>query len=289
MSDLNNCFNAALDESMRRRNVDWYMSTFDDDSYFWKNGYDGNWIGTTMMMSTFPWDAWLKDFDYGGTWQDAFDRSIEQALHLRDVSPYGIPKRSWGAWWGHEYGACYNAGMGLQLLYSDKYRTEVIDNLEFLMENQSAPFQWGESFDQANSVNDWSRPATDYETWGLSYDKQALLEACVSIKTDGTVIFGRGIPNHWLKQGNTIAWKNVLVNKNKKIDFAIRVEDNAVVLTINGDEPVGSLIIDLPGFRDNIAGVSVDGTETGAYDNSSGKLELPPATRFVNVRLKNKL
>ncbi|MFQ6115088.1 MAG: PA14 domain-containing protein, partial [bacterium] len=121
MNDLNKCLNDALDYSMKRRQVDWYMSTFDDDSYFWNHGYDGNWLGTSLMMSTFPWNASLKGFNLGGTWKEAFDRTIENAIHLRNISPYNIPERSWGAWWGHEYGACYNAGMGLQLLYSDKH------------------------------------------------------------------------------------------------------------------------------------------------------------------------
>lgn len=287
MINLNECFNRALDVSMKRREIDWYMSTFDDDSYFWKNGYDGNWIGTTLMMSTFPWDASLKGFNLGGTWKDAFDRSIDNALHLRDISPYKIPQRSWGAWWGNEYGACYNAGMGLQLLYSEKHRTEVINNLEFLMDNQTAPFQWGESFVRGKTENDWTHPATDYETWGLSFDKQALLEACISVSTDGTVIIGRGIPNHWLNEGSVVAWKDVLINDGKKIDFTIEAENNSVTLKIDGDKPDGKIIFNLPKFRENIAQVLADGKSTNSYNNSLGKIELAPEIKIVHVEFMN--
>ena len=285
MTDLNRCFNVALESSMIRRNVDWYMSTFDDDSYFWENGYDGNWIGTTMMMSTFPWDAYLRGFELEGTWRTAFDRSIDQALHFRNISPYEIPQKSWGAWWGNEYGACYNAGMGLQTLFSEKHRTEVIGNLEFLLKNQSAPFQWGESFTRGINEGDWTRPATDYETWGLGFDKQALLESHVSLKTDGTVIIGRGIPNHWLKDGDVIAWKDVRINGGKKFDFTITAATGWITLTIHGDKPDGNILFNLPLFKDQIKSVTSDGKQITSFDNEMGLINLQSESRTVRVEL----
>ena len=288
MNDLNKCFNDALDYSMTRRKVDWYMSAFDDDSYFWTRGYDGNWLGTSLMMSTFPWNASLQGFDLGGTWNEAFDRTIENAIHLRNVSPYNIPERSWGAWWGHEYGACYNTGMGLQTLFSDKHRTLVIENLEFLVDNQAAPYQWGESFDLGMSEQDWTRPATDYETWGLGYDKQALLESCIAIKTDGRVIIGRGIPAHWSKPGDIIEWQDVRINNNKKLDFKIDFSDKSVTLNLSGDQPQGDIIFNLPAFVNNIAKVTIDGEEATSYTNSSGQVVIPSKSANIKVELKKK-
>jgi len=286
MIDLNNAFNAALENTMERRGVDWYMSAIDDDSYFWRQGYDGNWIGTSLMMSTFPWDASLQGFDLGGTWQDHFDKTMDHSIHLRNVSDYNIPEGSWGAWWGHEYGACYNAGMGLQLLISDKLRTEVIGNLEFLMENQSAPFQWGESFDRGLSVKDWTRPAADYETWGLSYDKQALLESNISVHANGSVIIGRGIPAHWLKRGAVIEWRDVRMNANRKMDFKIVVEKRYINLELSGDDPLGEIVFNLPLFVDNISKLTVDGEKSNMYDNSTGVVQVPPTTSKIRVKLK---
>ena len=286
MIDLNNAFNAALDSAMERRGVDWYMSAIDDDSYFWKRGYDGNWIGTSLMMSTFPWDASLQGFDLGGTWKDHFDNTMANSIQLRNVSDYNIPERSWGAWWGHEYGTGYNAGMGLQLLISDKLRTEVIGNLEFLMENQSAPFQWGESFDRGLSENDWTRPAADYETWGLSYDKQALLESNISVHANGSVIIGRGIPEHWLKRGDVIEWRDIRMNANRKMDFKIVVEKRYINLELSGDDPLGDIIFDLPLFVDNISKLTVDGEKSNMYDNRTGVVQVPPITSKIRVKLK---
>jgi hypothetical protein len=286
--DLNASFNSALDSSMQRRQIDWYMSTLDDDTYFWQRGYDGNWIGTSMMMSTFPWNAHLIGLDLGGTWRNAFEQSIMQALRLRDSSPYNIPAGSWGAWWGHEYGTCYNAGMGLQLLYSEMHRTEVIRNLEFLLQNQSAPMQWGESFDRAGSEYDWTVPAADLETWALGFDKQALIESNVSVHSDGSVIIGRGIPDSWLKSGQVIAWKNILINDGNKMDFRITSADNSILLELDGDHPSGKILFNLPLFRENIVQVTADGVAGQPFDYQMGMIELRPTIKKVQVTVVHK-
>lgn len=288
MNDLNKCLNEALDHTLARRRVDWYMSAFDDDSYFWTRGYDGNWLGTSLMMSTFPWNASLQGFDLGGTWREAFDRTIENAINLRNNSPYSIPKRSWGAWWGHEYGACYNAGMGLQTLFSDKHRALAIANLEFLVDNQSAPYQWGESFDRGMNENDWTRPATDYETWGLGFDKQALLESCISVKTDGQVIIGRGVPVHWSKPGDIIEWKDVRINNNLKMSFRMEFGEKQVVLSLSGDHPQRDIIFDLPVFEDGIVRVIIDGGDVTDSLKSSGQVMISPGNANVEVEFKTK-
>ena len=286
MKDLNQSFNQALDYTMARREVDWYMAAIDDDSYFWRRGYDGNWIGTSMMMSTFPWNASLKGFDLGGTWKDAFDRSIDNAIHLRNISNYNIPQGSWGAWWGSEYGSVYNTAQGLQTLFSDKHRTLVIKNLEFLSNNETAPFQWGESFVQGKNKRDWTRPSADYETWGLSYNKQGLLESCISVNTNGNLIIGRGIPMHWSKPGDVIQWKNVRINNNKKIDFTIEFEDKLVTLKMSGDQPEGGVNFNLPIFVNNVGKVTVDGKATGSQDYSSGEIVINKPFRNITVTLK---
>jgi hypothetical protein len=288
MDDLNRCFNTALQSSMTRRNVDWYMCTFEDDSYFWKNGYDGNWIATSLMMSTFPWDAVLLGMPAKGTWADAFDRTVEHAMTLRDTSRYGIPKGSWGAWWHHEYGAAYNVGMGLQLLFSDRFRTEVVNNITFLLDNQSAPFQWGESFDGPRSDSDWTRPAADLETWALGFDQQAIQEICASVRSDGTVIIGRGIPDEWLREDTPIEWKNVRINGGRKMDFAITTSAEFVTLTLKGDEPIGAVVFDLPVFQKGVKGVEVDGKALARTNAGPGAVILSKGARIVRVELANK-
>jgi hypothetical protein len=172
-------------------------------------------------------------------------------------------------------------------LFSEEYRTEIIENLEFLLNNQCAPSQWSEAFENKGK-GQWVGMYTpqvsygNYESWGTNFSKQALLQACVSVKTDGTVIVGRGIPNHWLKPGNVIEWANVNVNDNRKINFKITCERNTVTLQIWGDTPNGSLRFNLPIFKDNIASATA-----GIVDRVRGVLTLAPFTHSATVTLRS--
>ena len=286
MQLLNKSFNQALDFCMERRGVDWYMASFDDDIHFWKRGYDGNWLGTTLMMSTFPYDAMLQGMDLEGTWKQAFDRTIENSIELRDKSDYDIPPRSWGAWWGHEYGTPYNAGMALQMMFSEKHRTHVIESLEFLLDNQSSPYQWGESFDRGLNEDDWTAPAADYESWALGFIRQALLEACISVKTDGQLIIGRAIPDRWMTADSAIEWKDVRINGGKKLDFRIESQENYITLSLDGDRPDGDIVFNLPLFVENITEVIVDGNACSSYDNSLGTITAQASAKNIKVAIR---
>jgi hypothetical protein len=244
MEDLNNCLNMALDISLKESGNDWYNAcfSFDYDSVLVSG--PGNWLGTTLMMPSFPWNAYLKGFELGGTWKDHFDNSV--AEWIEQGKQFGCEEGSFGAWWGAKYGAVYNAGMGMPLLFSDKYRTLTAQSIEWLLDNQSSPYHWGESFHKPHPASDWTRPDVDLETWGLGFIRQALLQLCVSVHIDGTIILGRGIPDHWLNSGKAIAWKNVYINNGKKMDFSIRKSKNKIYIHISGDQADGKIILDLP-------------------------------------------
>ncbi len=276
MSSLNSAFNNALTASETRRGVNWYMSCFDDTMY-WPN-YTGNYFASSICTSAFPWDGYLNGYSLGGTWKDHYENSIANALAKRTQS--GTPVDSWGEWSVGSYGNVYNGGQGLQCMLSDTYRTEVCKNLEWMLKNESAPFQWGESFKAGLTPTDWTTIKADYETWGLSFMKQALLEACCSVKTDGTVIIGRGLLDSWVADGKTVQWSNVNVGNGKKINFTITGGANSVSLAISGNAPNGNIVFNLPIFKNNIVSASA-----GTVDNSAGTVTLPANTTTVTVNL----
>lgn len=289
MTTLNDGLNQSLDAFMQRNGTEWYMCAMNDDSGFWtrhKNGsviYDGNWISSTLMMSTFPWDAVLRGYDLGGTWSDYFAATMDNAVKLKNKRG-DIPEGSWGAWWGHEYGSVYNVGQSVPLLYSDEYRTSVVESYEWLLDNQTAPFQWAESFDRGQNEGDWTRAAIDYETWGLGFLRQGLLEATASVKTDGTVIIGRGIPNEWMVSGTPIEWQNISINDGRKFKTLklYAADAKTVKLELTGDNAAGSIVLDLNALKDNIASVSA-----GTFDSAAGTVTLPGDTKQLTVTLKN--
>jgi hypothetical protein len=286
MTDLNETVNTALAQSCLSRGTQHYLGAFDDATVKRYEESCYSWVPYSGALSTFPWGAHLRGFDLGGFWKERFDASIKYALDTRDSK--AIPSGSWGAWWGQvTYGSTYIASAGLQCLYSEEYRTEVLKNIEFLLQNQCAPFQWSEAFEYKGR-DQWVGMYTpfvsygNYESWGANFSKQALLQACVSVMADGTVIIGRGVPNHWLRPGDVIEWANVNVNNQRRIAFSIHADNAQVQLTIRGDVRNGDVLFNLPAFKNNILSVS-----TGSLDNDRGVVTLGPSENSVNVRLKN--
>ena len=288
MADLNNCLNRAIEKSCASSKTAYYLGSFDNASHLRYQENDYSWVPYSGALSTFPWGAYLKGFELGGAWKERFDASLEYALQQRDAK--GVPQGSWGTWWGHlAFGSTYNASAGVQCLFSEKYRTEAIKNVEFMAKYQCAPYQWSEAY-EFKGAGQWVgmyTPPVSYgnqDSWGYSFVKQALLQACISVKTDGTVILGRGVPDDWIFPGSVIEWANVNVNGRTTIGFRIGAQERSLELTISGDFPHGDILLNLPILRNNIASVS-----TGRLDLARGLLTLPRETRSVTVQLNSAL
>jgi hypothetical protein len=286
MNDLNDSVNRALAQTCARRKTDYYEGAFDDVTLERYGDSDYSWVPYSGALSTFPWGAYLKGFDLGGLWKEKFDDTIRHALAERDKR--GIPEGSWGTWWGQvSYGTAYNCSAGLQCLYSDIYRTEVVKNLEFQLENQCAPFNWSEAFEYKGRgawVGMYVPPVSygNLDSWGASFTKQALLQVCASVKVDGTVILGRGIPDYWLEPGSVVEWANVNVNAGRRISFRITADRSIVELRIWGDMRTGEVHFNLPVFKENIASASA-----GTINQKEGIVSLSPTTNAVSVILRH--
>lgn len=282
-ADLNKCLNDVLDISMKEMGVDWYYAYFPFDVNELSVKGPGNWLGTSLMMSSFPWNAYLKGFNLGGTWKDHFDQSVEK--WMSKAKDLGLPDGSFGAWWASPAGSVYNAGMAMPLLYSDKYRTYPVKSIEWLLEEQSVPYNWGESF-RMNKEGDWSRPTIGLETWGLGFIRQAMLQLCVSVNVDGTIILGRGITDEWLNSGKAIAWENVRINNNKKIDCSIQKIGKEINIYINGDTTEGSVLVDIPMCVNNIKSAKSNIGEIVKKDYQHGKVWFSGNTKEISIILK---
>ena len=244
--------------------------------------YNGNWIGTTWLMSSLPWDGALAGNTLGGAWKEAFDAANYAAFTARNVQAPAIPPYSWGAWWSDAggYGNTFNAAGGAQLLASSdvNLRTEAMNNLEWLLANQSAPMQWGESF--ANGS--WTRPEADFNAYGLAGTGKAILESSVSVAADGTAIIGRGLPTTWITSGKPTSWARVPAGRAAALDFTITPQPgNRVQLTLKGNAKT-PVKFELPLFVNNITSAS-----TGTVDNAKGSVTLPPGTASTTVTVRS--
>lgn len=283
MKDLNDCLNRTIRKSVDESGLEWYNACFSFDMDYNLVSGPGNWLGTTFMMPSFPWNAQLKGFDLGGEWLDYLDRSIEKWLETARF--YGAPKGSVGAWWGAKYGAAYNTGMVMPLLTSDKHRTLIPESIEWLLDNQTAPLIWGESFHKPDHEGDWTRPEVDYETWGLGFMREAMLQMCASVKTNGDVIVGRGIPDSWMESGKLIAWQRVHINDGKMINLSIQKKDNKIEVCIDGDTNTGNYIIDLPYCVERMKDVNVEGGSVVSKDYQKGKVVVSGNTTRIGITL----
>lgn len=283
MKDLNDCLNKAIRKSVDESGLEWYNACFSFDMDSTLVSGPGNWLGTTFMMPTFPWNAQLKGFDLGGEWLQYLDNSIGKWLETARF--YGAPKGSVGAWWGAKYGAAYNTGMVMPLLTSDRYRTLIPESIEWLLDNQTAPFIWGESFHKPKYEGDWTRPEVDYETWGLGFIRQAMLQMCASVKGNSDVIIGRGIPNNWIESGKQIAWERIHINDGKLINLSIQKKDNTIEVIVSGDANTGNYIIDLPYCVGKIKDVNLEGGTLISKDYLKGKIVVSGKSTKVSIHL----
>ncbi len=283
MRELTDCLNSTIRKSVDESGLEWYNACFSFDMDYNLVSGPGNWLGTTFMMPTFPWNAQLKGYDLGGEWLDYLDNSIAKWLEMARF--YGAPKGSVGAWWGAKYGAAYNTGMVMPLLASDKYRTLIPESIEWLLDNQTAPMIWAESFHKPDNKGDWTRPEVDYETWALGFIRQAMLQMCASVKANGDVIIGRGIPNEWIESGKEIAWERIHINEGKIINLSIQKKENVISLRIGGDTNQGNYIIDFPYCVGKIKEVNVEGGSLVSKDILKGKVVVSGNASKIDITL----
>jgi hypothetical protein len=287
MSDLNDCLNNAIEKSVSDAHTNWYNACFSFDMDNHLVSGPGNWLGTTFEMPTFPWSAYLKGFNLKGAWATYLDNSVAKWLEV--IKTFDCPDGSFGAWWNAKYGSVYNAGMVLPLLYSDKYRTLIPKSIDWLLDNQSAPLEWGESFYKPEPKGDWTRPETDEETWGLAFIRQAMLQMCISLHVDGSIIIGRGLPEAWINSQKAISWKNVCINGGKKINLEIQRTGDIITTTIKGDVTDGKIILDFPSCVSNIEKAFISSGNIIECNSNTGKVVATSTdNKVVKIQIKLK-
>ena len=247
------------------------------------NGYSGNTIGSSLMDSALPWDGYLAGNTNLGTWATDLDNSVLTSWQARaDQTSRVYPPHDWGAWQGEStgYGSTYNAANGVQLLESSNpnLRTEAVSDLEFLLANQSAPMEWGESY----SAGSWSTPLADLESWGSSGIVKTILETDVSVASDGSLILGRGIPTSWLESDRAIAWSNVPIGGGQARDITITPSNGGTTVTVTLSSAVSSTVkVELPDFIDN----TIASTSAGTINQANGEVDLPAGTTSATITL----
>ncbi|WP_228562555.1 RICIN domain-containing protein [Catenulispora rubra] len=241
---------------------------------------DANWA-STLLFGRWNWDGYLFGANRTGPLATMLDATYDYGFaHLTSLPPH-----TYGGYPG--YSTAYNAGYGEAGLSSTGHRSEGIYDYQFMINNtQSAPFSWWEGIPTAGTTA-WGpgRHATagtgsSPHMWGQANASHVLLDSLMAEKSDGQVIVGRGVPDEWLRSGQTVSATNYPITGGKRIGATVSTSGNAVTLTLSGAAPAAGVAFEIPDFVGNVASASA-----GTVDNANGIVTLPSGTTSVTVTL----
>jgi hypothetical protein len=155
-----------------------------------------------------------------------------------------------------------------------------------IVHTQSGPYSWWESANAPESGSPWvgSHPAggqgSSPHAWGIANANKVLLDSLAAQRADGSLIIGRGVPDAWVHSGEALAVSNFPTTDGHRLGFTISVHDQIVTLTMDGDEPSGPVLFQLPAFVDDISD-----SDVGTVDNQTGTVTFMPGVTTVTVTL----
>jgi hypothetical protein len=209
-----------------------------------------------------------------------------------------VPYPSFGAYNG--YSVALNTGYSAAALYGNSYRDLPITSYAWqIATTTGGPNAWWEANGSApDPANPWqgSHAAPEFGAvpyvWPMAGQTQTLLESLVAsgrtgqggthqggTHQGGTVLYiGRGVPDAWLANGQTIAVDNLTasydVNTGRRATYGVRLraasDGHTVQVTLTGRVPTDNVQVQLPAFA-----------STGVRDVQGGRYD--PATHTVTM------
>ncbi|HWG00839.1 MAG TPA: hypothetical protein VG164_03180 [Trebonia sp.] len=253
------------------------------------NPEDANWAAPGVYFN-WAWNGYLLGAPLTGPDGVSMADWIDKTLSYGFGRVKGmLPANTFGGYPGEGfYSTAYNAAYGAWGLGSNDYRDQGILSYQFLIDNdQSGPYSWWEGSTAPSTTTPWTgnHPASgggsSPHSWGIAMGGLGLLDSLVSLRADGALVIGRGVPSGWLGNGRPIVVSNFAAAGGRRVSVVIRGRGDKVTLRLAG-RAAGPVIFDVPAFAGNIARASAGRTDEGA-----GTVTLPAGTRAVTVTLKH--
>jgi hypothetical protein len=248
------------------------------------NPEDANWAAP-FQFGKWAWDAPLFGASVSGPGLTLIDATYDYGFGRLQGT---LPPDTLGGFPTDYYSTAYNAGYGSWGLASAHHRDQGILGYEFMIANdQSGPYSWWESSSAPSTTSPWvgRHPAAGQgsspHAWGMSEANKVLLDSLLAVKSDGSLIVGRGVPASWLRSGRSMSVSHFPTTDGHRLGIRISSTGRSVSLTLSGQAPSGPVLFQLPSFVDNIAG-----TSAGTINRPTGTVTLAPGTRSVTVRLR---
>ena len=247
---------------------------------------DANWASQALWGEN-VWDVLLQGGTLNGVLGDPAQTDNLYEMGFSRLNGTGVPYPSFGAYTG--YSVALNTGYAAAALYGDQYRDLPITSYAWqIATTTGGPNAWWEANGSAPDPNNpWqgSHAAPEFGAvpyaWPMAGQTQTLLESLAATgrtPDGGTVLYvGRGVPDAWLTQGQTVAVDNLTasydVRSGRRATYGVRIQargDHAVAVMLTGAVPTNDVQVQLPAF----ASAGVRDVEGGRYD---------PATHTVTM------
>jgi hypothetical protein len=289
--DLLKTINQTLTGTMQRNQIGYIPVSMVEanDANRTKIPNDANWA-SFLQFGRWAWDGWLMGGEQAGVSLTSIDATYDYGFgRLKEI---GFQPYNFSGYPGYSNG--YNAGYAASSLRGKQFRTASVEAYEFLLANaQSGPFSWWEGISAPTpTVWEGTHPSGGSGScphmWGQAQNTKVVLESIVAEFFDGRLLIGRGIPERWLSGGHFVSAGNFPLQKNKRIDVAIKnLRPNVFELTLKGDVPSGEILFSLPIFlTKKIVSISNETFDPERiFDSNEGILHLPASTRHVIVEV----
>ena len=279
--------NTTLDATISRYHLDYLPCSIvqPNSANRCRNPEDANWAAP--IFGRWAWDGGLFGATLSGPGLSLIDATYSYGFARLAGK---LPANTVGGFPTHYYySSGYNAGYGSGGLAGQKYRDQGILGYEFMIAHtQSGPYSWWESSSAPEPASPWigSHPAggqgSDPHSWGIANANKVLLDSLAAQRSDGSLIIGRGVPNAWVRPGQSLSVSNFPTTDGQRLGFSISVHDDSVTLALDGASPSGPVLFELPAFVDNIAGAGA-----GTVDDAAGTVTLGPGVKTVTVTLSH--
>jgi hypothetical protein len=250
---------------------------------------DANWA-SMLLFGRWSWDGYLFDGSQRGPLLNLIDPTYDYGFgRLRTI----LPAHTYGGYpnsiTGTPVSTGYNAGYGAAGLRGEKYRSEGILDYQFMInQTQGGPYSWWEN-SISTGASRWTPGSHTLfgagscpHIWGQANATKVLIDSLIAEKIDGTVLIGRGIPDAWTKNGETVSLTNAPIAGNKRLGYTLRSTGSSFNLSFSGAPPDNSILVELPILRNNISA-----TTAGTIDTNDSIVTLPASTKQVTITLTN--
>ena len=284
---LLNGINSVLSDTMQKYGINYIPMSplLPNDQTDRKDPRDANWA-SMMLFGRWSWDGYLFGAEQSGCMLDLIDSTYDYGIENRKEVSDSI--YNFGGYPHGFYSSAYNAGYGSAALRGEKYRDMGIKAYQFMIDNSMcSPFGWWEGIGYQNDESPWSithastGEGSNPHMWGQSVCTKVLIDSIISLKSDGSLIIGRGIPDEWLGSGKKIALDNFAAADNKRVGLTIKTDESNIILELSGTEEIkASLELNL--LKNNIK--SAGGLE---FDSASGKVTIPAGVSKIRIETIN--